>query len=73
MKGIGTFPKHGVECQVKDTRPRGNQVAIKQPLGETASSPSMILVISSLFEAVNSKYFLSYLMGDAKKKKRERD
>lgn len=47
-------------------RPRGNQAAIKWPLGETISSPSMALVTSPLFEAVYCKYFLSYLMGDAK-------
>lgn len=47
-------------------RPRGNQAAIKWPLGETISPPSMALVTSPLFEAVYSKYFLSSLMGDAK-------
>lgn len=75
MKGTDTFPLHRVDGQVQDTdpeeispryRPRGNQAAIKWPLGETISSPSMALVTSPLFEAVYSKYFLSSLMGDAK-------
>lgn len=62
----GHLPSEPCSRPSPSYRPRGNQAAIKRPLGETISSSSMALVTSPLFEAVYSKYFLSYLMGDAK-------
>lgn len=65
MKGMSTSLK-SVDCLTGHEQPKGNQVAIKQPVRKLNKYIFFLSVKLAISEVAYSEYFLNYLIGNTK-------